>query len=171
VSLIGPVKSVAGMTKITFPERTITSQPKYGTKISVKVPTHVTGLLNFENGAVGTIITSFDVWGSKVPRIEIHGTEGSLNVPDPNTFGGPVSIRMAGESEWREMPLEFGYVENSRSIGTADMAYALKTGRPHRASGSWLITFWILCTRFRTRRSSRGTWHWQAPAPGRRRCR
>ena len=135
VHLMGPVRRVAGSTRITFPERLITSQPKYGTRIKVNVPTHVAGVMDFANGAVGTIVTSFDVWAAQVPRIEIYGTEGSLSVPDPNIFGGPVFVRRAGASDWSEVPLTHAYTENSRGIGVADMAYALRSGRPHRANG------------------------------------
>ncbi len=135
VSLMGPVRRVTGSTRITFPERIITSRPHYGEAIKVEVPTHVAGMLDFENGAVGTIITSFDVWASELPRIEIYGTEGSMSVPDPNTFGGPVKVRRAGASEWTEVPLTHGYAENSRGLGAADMAYALRSGRQHRANG------------------------------------
>lgn len=135
VNMIGPIHSILGATRITFPERTITSAPKYGTKITVDVPTHVAGILQFANGAVGTITTSFDVWASQLPPIEVYGTEGSLSVPDPNGFGGTVRVRRMGASEWKEVPLSHGYAENSRGIGVADMAYAIQSGRPHRASG------------------------------------
>jgi len=142
VSLVGSVRRVTGSTRITFPERTITSKPKYGTKIEVEVPTHVVGVLDFTNGAIGTIATSFDVWGGQLPYIEIYGALGTLSVPDPNTFGGPVHIRQAGSREWKEVPLTHGYVENSRGLGVADMAYALQSGRPHRASGK--LTYHVL---------------------------
>jgi predicted dehydrogenase len=135
VSLVGPVHRVTGSARITFPERTITSQPKKGTTIKVDVPTHVAGVMDFANGAVGTIITSFDVWHHRLPNIEIYGTEGSLGVPDPNGFGGPVLLRKAGEKEWSEVPYTHIYSEQSRGLGVADMAYALRSGRPHRASG------------------------------------
>jgi predicted dehydrogenase len=135
VALMGPVQRVTGSTRITFPERTITSQPKYGSQVQVEVPTHVTGVLDFASGAIATIVTSFDVWSAEVPRIEIYGTEGSLSVPDPNTFGGPVRVRRAGAGEWSDVPLTHGYAKNSRSIGVADMAYALQSNRPHRANG------------------------------------
>ena len=135
VSLMGPVARVTGSANITFPDRTITSQPLYGKTINVEVPTHVTGILDFQNGAVATIITSFDVWHSNLPRIEIYGSEGSLLVPDPNTFGGPVLIRRMGQDEWKEIPLSHGYYENSRGLGVADMACSLVSGRKHRASG------------------------------------
>ncbi len=142
VSLIGPVKRVTGSARITFPERTITSQPKNGTKITVDVPTHVAGVLDFENGAIGTIITSFDVWSHRMPNIEIYGTEGSLGVPDPNGFGGPVLLRRAGEKDWSEAPLSHIYNENSRGLGVADMACALSSGREARASGE--LTYHVL---------------------------
>jgi predicted dehydrogenase len=135
IHLMGPVRRVTGSARITFPERTITSQPKYGTRIKVDVPTHVAGVMDFANGAVGTIITSFDVWAAQLPRIEVYGTEGSLAVPDPNGFGGPVLVQRAGESEWSTVPLTHGYTKQSRGIGVADMAYALRSGRPHRANG------------------------------------
>jgi predicted dehydrogenase len=113
----------------------ITSQPKSGKIIQVEVPTHVAGVLDFSNGAVGTIITSFDVWKASLPRIEIYGSEASLSVPDPNTYGGPVQIFRPGQKEWEELPLQFGHDQNSRSLGVADMASAIRSGRLHRASG------------------------------------
>lgn len=135
VSLIGPVQRVTGSTRITFPERIITSEPKKGTHIQVDVPTHITGILDFANGAVGNIITSFDVWTANLPFIEIYGTEGSISVPDPNTFGGPVKVWRQSTKIWEEVPLTHGYTDNSRGIGVADMAYAIRSGRMHRANG------------------------------------
>ncbi len=135
VSLVGPIARVSGSTRISFPERTIGSEPLRGATISVDVPTHIAGTIDFANGAVGTIITSFDVWGANLPRIEIYGSEGSLSVPDPNNFGGEVRVLRAGEGEWSSVPLTHRHVEDSRGIGVAEMAVAIDEGRPHRASG------------------------------------
>ena len=134
ISLLGPVQRVTSSTRVTFPERMITSQPRAGEMIKVNTPTHIAGTLEFANGAVATLITSFDVWYHHLPNIEIYGTEGSLRVPDPNTFGGPVLLRRVGEAEWHEMPLIHDYTKDSRGIGLADMAYAMRTGTPHRAN-------------------------------------
>ena len=142
VMLMGPVRRVTGSTRITFPERRITSAPKYGEIIEVEVPTHVAGVMEFASGAIGTLTTSFDVWGSQLPHIEIYGTEGTLSVPDPNGFGGVVRLRRAGAEGWSEIPLTHGYTENSRSLGVADMAGALQKGRSHRASGE--LTYHVL---------------------------
>jgi predicted dehydrogenase len=135
VSLLGPVKRVTGTTRISFAEREIGSEPKKGQKITVETPTHVVGLLEFEAGPVATLITSFDVWKSSLPRIEIYGSEGTLIVPDPNTFGGPVVLWKAGAKEGEDVELVPIRAQNSRSLGVADMATAIRSGRAHRANG------------------------------------
>jgi predicted dehydrogenase len=135
INLIGPVERLTGSTRITYPERTITSQPRYGQKIQVNTATHVTGILDFSNGAVGTILTSFDIWGASLPYIEIYGSEGSLRVPDPNRFDGEVYLLRAGEKEWEAIPHTHS-IDVGRGIGVADMAYGIVYNRPHRASGA-----------------------------------
>jgi len=135
-NLLGPTASVAGSATITYPERLITSQPHYGDTIHVKVPTHVNGIMQFASGAMGTITTSFDVWGSGHGPVEIYGTEGSLMVPDPNGFGGGIRVKRAEHEGWSDVPHSHGYADGNRGIGVADMAYALRSGRPHRASGA-----------------------------------
>ena len=134
ISLLGPVARVSGSTRLTFPERAIGSQPKKGEKFRVEIPTHITGLLEFANGVIGTIITSFDVWGHTLPHMEIYGGQGTLFLPDPNTFGGPVGLLQARADSREEVPLIRGYAENSRGLGAADMATAIQSGRMHRAN-------------------------------------
>jgi predicted dehydrogenase len=119
---------------MTFAERIATSEGNRGRRIPVEVATHVAGTLDFKAGPVGTIITSFDIWAANLPRIEVYGTEGSLSVPDPNRFGGPVKLRRGGSSEWIDIPLVYSD-QVGRGIGVADMAYAVRHGRPQRASG------------------------------------
>jgi predicted dehydrogenase len=128
--LIGPCRRVTGSARITWPERPL-GDPQY----KVLVPSHIAGTLDHANGAVSMIMTSTDVWPTELPRLEIYGETGSLSVPDPNTFGGPVRLRKAGEREWTEIPLTHGNAQNSRGIGVAEMARAMRTSRPHRASG------------------------------------
>lgn len=136
IQLLGPIKRITGITGKALEERIITSEKKQGQVIPVDIPTHVAGLMEFEEGAIGTLIMSFDIFGgSSLPPIEIYGTKGTLQVPDPNNFSGIVKYRLMGESDWIEQPLLYGYEENTRGIAAADMAYAIQSGRPHRASG------------------------------------
>ena len=134
-TLLGPVRRVTGSARATFPEREITSQPLTGTTITVNTPTHVAGVMDFEGGAVGTLVTSFDVWSEEHSRIDVYGTEGTLSVPDPNTFGGQVRVWRSGDDSWTDVPLTHPYTTDSRGLGLADMAQALRSGRKHRASG------------------------------------
>jgi predicted dehydrogenase len=134
-SLIGPVRRVTGSARISFPERTIGSQPLKGTTIKVNTPTHIAGVLDFASGAVATLITSFDILPQRQVGLEIFGTEGSMILPDPNTFGGPVLVHRMGTDGWPEQTILHGHTQNSRGIGVADMAEALRTGRRHRAHG------------------------------------
>lgn len=136
VSMLGPIARVTGAARATFPARTITSAPRFGESIDVETPTHVSGLLEFGTGVIGTMIMSFDVWGANLPHLEIYGSEGSLSLPDPNRFDGPVRVRRAGSSDWHEMPLTHAYVANSRGLGVVDMAIALRQGDKHRAHGA-----------------------------------
>jgi predicted dehydrogenase len=142
VNLLGPVTRVSGSARISIPTRTITSQYQYGTLVNVEVPTHIAGVLDFTSGPIGTLITSFDVYSHSMPCIEIYGTEGTLKVPDPNTFGGPVFVKRFRENEWHSIPLLKNYSENSRGLGITEMAEAIEEGRPHRASAE--LTFHVL---------------------------
>ena len=134
ICLMGPVKRVSGSHGSAFQSRTIESEPRRGQTIGVEVSTHVAGVMDFESGAIGTIITSFDVWASRLPRIEVYGTEGTLSVPDPNGFGGPVHVQRGRGDEWKETPLS--HPEGGRGLGVAEMAGALRNERPSRVEGS-----------------------------------
>lgn len=134
INLLGAVQRVTGSTRISFAERIATSEARYGERLTVEVPTHVTGVLDFVSGAIATLLITFDVWHSTLPRLEIYGSAGTLLVPDPNTFGGPVRLRRMGEAEWSEVPLTHS-ADVGRGIGVADMASAMQSGRPHRANG------------------------------------
>lgn len=136
VNLLGPAKSVTAVAFKGSETRTCgpTSVPPYKS-YPVNVTTHLSGMVEFVCGAVITVITSFEVRKHGHHPIEIYGTDGTIQVPDPNTFGGPVRLFRAGYENWVDAPLSHIYTEPSRSIGVADMAYAIQKNRPHRASG------------------------------------
>lgn len=135
VTLMGPVRRVTGSTRVTFPQRTITSEPKKGKVIEVETPTHIAGIMDFASGAIGEITTSFDVWHSKMPYITIYGSEGTMLVPDPNGFGGEILVRGKASPDWESIPLTKPFAENSRGLGVRDIALAIAENRPHKASG------------------------------------
>jgi predicted dehydrogenase len=143
VSLLGPAQRVSGVARITYPERVITSQPLRGARIAVEVPTMVAGLIEFADGAVANIVTTFDICdGSSGYELTIYGSAGALRCPDPNTFGGPVLIKRRGDEDWQPGPIHHRWVENSRGIGVAEMVEAILCNRPHRANA--LMAYHVL---------------------------
>ncbi len=135
VNLLGPVQRVSAMTSRLRSTRPILSKPRRGETMTVEVQTHTAGTLEFRSGAIVQISMSFDVPAHRHLPIEIYGTKGTLVVPDPNWFGGEIEFS-AEKDKWRNVKTELPYADdNYRSIGVADMALAIRSKRPHRASG------------------------------------
>lgn len=133
VTMLGPVESVAAMSVSPHESRVApVGAPRAGEVFPVEVQTTVSTLLRHTNGAVSTLVVSFDVVASTLPRIEVYGTEGSISVPDPNTFDGEVSLGRKRTFE----PVEniAGYRGAGRGYGLSDLARAHEAGEPHRAS-------------------------------------
>jgi predicted dehydrogenase len=136
IAMLGPVRRVSGSAQQVNEEITVSNPNShaFGRTVPVEAPTNISAILDFHNGAVGSFQAAKESFGY-MPRMEIYGTEGNLTVPDPNFFSGPIKITFANGGT-KEMPLSHPYAEDSRGIGVADMAYAIQSGRKHRASGS-----------------------------------
>jgi len=139
VCLLGPVRRVTGMARVLYPERTAKRGPRAGETFQVTTDTFVAALIEFASGVQATLVTSFGISGHDLPNMQLYCTEAIVGVPDPNTFGGPVRVRSGDEnSTWREVGLQYGHTngaKNFRGLGVIEMAQALATGEPPRASG------------------------------------
>ncbi len=131
INLLGPVSRVTGSARATWTER----MENDGSMVQVHTPTHFASVMDFASGAVGTFTITSDAYDTGLPHIEIYGAKGSLRCIDPNNFGGTIYLRTADSPELVPVETVFGYNGNSRGVGVADMAAALRSGRPHRASG------------------------------------
>ncbi|SEG99889.1 Predicted dehydrogenase [Nonomuraea solani] len=138
VTMLGPVATVIGAASRTRSKRTIGSGPRQGEEIPVTVDTHVTGVLVHASGVLSTLVMSFDAAATQAPRIEVHGERGSLVVPDPNHFDGPVLLSGVGDDGWRTLPESAGYAGAGRGVGLLDFA---GPGEP-RAGGT--LAFHVL---------------------------
>ncbi|HEY5550548.1 MAG TPA: Gfo/Idh/MocA family oxidoreductase, partial [Opitutaceae bacterium] len=136
VNFFGPARAVTAVTGRAFDERPILSQPLAGQMMKVEVPTHYSATVEFASGAIATLVMSFDASpGPSLPRIALHGTAGTLEVPDPNRFDGETMHWKLREKEGRRVS-HTHTIDRGRGSGVADMAYSiLRPGRPHRASG------------------------------------
>ena len=136
VSLLGPIEAVSAVGRGLGSERLIGSGPRAGRSVTAEVPTTAVGTLAFVSGVVGGLTASFDVVGTRAPHLEVHGTDGSLSLGDPNHFDGEVRYRPLGSEAWEDVPLRLpGDV--GRGIGLADMIAGIRRDEPHRASGAF----------------------------------
>ena len=142
VTMFGPVAAVAGSATRSERARTVATGPLQGTAIDVSVDTHVSAILYHQSGISSTLTVSFEVWASRAPKIEVYGTHGTISVADPNRFSDPTEVWTVDEPEWKVAPESGGYTDTGRGVGLADMARAIETGRPHRASGE--LAFHVL---------------------------
>ncbi len=148
VNLLGPVSRVTAQVSTPSKTRPITSEPLAGQNIVVEVPTTVNGVLSFASGANVALSHSWDVWKHRRLPLELYGSEGSMLAPDPNFFGGEPQITRR-DGEWTPIDISqhpYGapnrltrtgaHVADHRIIGLLDMAAAIRSGRPHRVSGT-----------------------------------
>ncbi len=147
VNLLGPIARVMAMAGRGREERRITAEgPFKDTSFPVGTPTTLMSLLEFGSGALVTFGASWDVFRHSNSPIEVHGTQGSLRLPDPDTFGGTVSV-CEGGADWhhfesegelygaRNWPYAAPDRANYRMLGVADLVNAIETRTMPRASG------------------------------------
>ncbi len=137
INFIGPVKRVLAFSSIPQKERVISSEKNYGEKIIVETPTTIHSIMEFSNGAIITMISSWDVWVDRQPRMELYGSMGSIKVPDSNSFFGEIEI-LKKESEFEKVSawdhpfnhpneeLESGWTANYRSAGLSDLVFSIQ---------------------------------------------
>ena len=153
VNLLGPVQSVDSKTRTIYKKRIIGSGDRKGEEIEVEIPTSIISHLEFKSGALIDAFFSFDVWKHNKNHIELYGDSGSMNVPDPNMFGGQLLTCTKRGGEWESIPtdhLNLGKyniekniekiheeptVANYRGIGVAEMIDSITKGRKNRCSG------------------------------------
>lgn len=142
VSLLGPVSLVSAMAGVGTPTRRFTAPDRVADAVEVTVPTHLSASLQFASGVIATMVTSFDVWDTTLPYVEIYGDEGTIALGNPDVYDWPVRVKRRSDASWSELPpLSGGSLARSevdyrlRGIGILDLARAID-GAPHRASGA-----------------------------------
>ena len=154
VNLLGPVKNVRSRGKNFADQREYLVGPKKGKSFNVDISTSVMLDIEFANEAIVQGFISFDVQNHARNHMELYGTKGSLVVPDPNMFGGPVLLSRELGSEWQEFSVEDKYLgktniinhsgrsneapkqSNYRGVGLSEMIYSIENNIQHRCNGN-----------------------------------
>ncbi|MBS1843829.1 MAG: Gfo/Idh/MocA family oxidoreductase [Actinobacteria bacterium] len=146
INIFGPASRVAAVTKQFDQTRPRPGGTPGVDDIKIEVATHAAGTIEFESGPVVTLFTSWEMWASKLPFIEIYGTQGTVSVPYDDVWGGQPMVRRGqasdlayiptapGGGDWREAPPTHNN-EAHRAVALADQASAVRLGTPFRASG------------------------------------
>ena len=141
IHLLGPIEMVAGSSRQSGRSRGITTFDGRHIEIPVTVDTHITSLLVFASGVVGTFIASFDIWSNRLPSIEIYGSIGTISLPHPNWYDGDVHIRLHDDHDWLVLPqllpqFQLDQLEKVRGLGVVELSEAIG-GRQHRSNGAF----------------------------------
>ena len=134
VALLGPVHAVSGFASTRVGERTIEIGPRTGETFASSTPTHTTAALELTGGVTATLVASFEAPSQYVCDLRVYGSDGVLELPDPNSFGGTVRLRR-GRGGWEDVSYATRGARESRGLGLAEMVEAIVARRPHRASG------------------------------------
>jgi predicted dehydrogenase len=132
-SLLGPYAEATGFAVTPTPVRRLAVGPRAGEEFTVDVPTHVAALLRLERGALLTLTVSFEAAEQYESSLVVHGSEGTLELPDANGFEGDVRVKTA-RGDWEMVPYESRGPQETRGCGLHDLFESLQAGRPHRAS-------------------------------------
>ena len=146
VNLLGPVKNVYGQSRTVFSEREIGSGNRKGEKINVDIPTTLASQIEFNSGALIDSFFSFDVYKHNKSHIELYGTKGAINVPDPSYFGGEIKICTEKNSDWKTIKTDdmnlgrldanrIGGEKNYRGIGVSELIGSIINNKENRCSG------------------------------------
>lgn len=149
VNFFGPARRVAASAARSSDTRPRPSaNGTYDGLIEIRTPTHISGTIDFESGAIATVVVSWDVWNHNLPHMEIYGTGGSLATPNPDHFSGSPVLRRGeaqdlaldmtppGGGDWRETPLTHRD-DAYRAIGLAEFGHAIRNGREPRTGGAF----------------------------------
>ena len=133
VHAFGSASRVGAVSSRSSAIRTIGSGPRAGVEFPVQVPTHHAAVIAFEGGQSAQSTFSFQNALPRMGFVEISGTDGTIVLPDPNTFEGDSTLWRFGQDE----PGILTAVGSSygRGSGVLDLARSIRAGVPERASG------------------------------------
>ena len=134
VALLGPVRSVAGFASVKVDERTIEIGPRAGEVFRASTPTHTAAALELEGGATATLVASFEAPSQYVCDFRIYGSDGAIELPDPNAFGGVLRLRR-GRGDWEDVATSPGGRGTVAGSGWPRWSRRSRKVGPHRASG------------------------------------
>ncbi|MEN6478296.1 MAG: Gfo/Idh/MocA family oxidoreductase [Anaerolineales bacterium] len=109
--LLGPAKSVCGMSGIAIPQRKVRSGPAKGKVIDVEVDDNTLMIMDFGAATYAFLDCTYCAFGHRGPSMQIYGSEGTINF---NDYGAPSPLSVyrddwkLGLKGWTDIEFERG---------------------------------------------------------------
>ena len=154
-AMFGPARRVWAQGRVLQPDRVTLA----GVPYRIDTPDFSVALIELESGLLVRLTASFYVGRqSKQKRgsLEVHGDMGSLFLTDWHDFDKPVEFAEYGLAYELVTPVQVPYPGVDWGRAVEDMAGAIATDRPHRATGEHAAhVVEIVCAINRTMESGR----------------
>lgn len=145
VSLLGPVESLYSIVKNKAETRIncAPQSPDFGKPYSYQNESQIYALMNLHSGVTGTVSLNGDSALQDLALFYIYGSKGVLKLTCANDFGGEVTLISSSFDPEAAQPVLLPGTspirDGNRGIGPAEMADAIISQRPHRASGEMAL--------------------------------
>lgn len=127
-AILGPVQRLACFSGRTQDERITSAGPFTGTRIPVNIDDNSLLLLDFGQATFAFLDSSYCVEASLGPRLEIHGSEGTLAISGRAPATSTLQLYQSKDKEWREV--EVPPTPPVRDLGTLHLVDCLREGQP-----------------------------------------
>lgn len=143
MNLLGPVRRVSATVRAPYPTHVnqFELSPHFGETFETPNESQFYSILELENGIMGTFAINADSVFFDQTYFAIYGNKGILYLGCPDWFNGELSIyentydfAKAAHPERVKVDIPYGYNQDARGVGAADMAWAIRTGREARCS-------------------------------------
>lgn len=143
MNLLGPIRRVSATLRAPYPTHVnqFELSPHFGETFETPNESQFYSILELQNGIMGTFSVNADSVFFDQTYFAIYGNKGILYLGCPDWFNGEISIyentydfgKMT-TPERVKIDIPFGFNRDSRGVGAADMAWAIRTGREARCS-------------------------------------
>lgn len=97
--LFGPVRRVTAFSGLAVPEVVMTAHKVRGKRLKVQVDDTTPMILDFGDAIFASIDASYNMLSSRLPAMQIWGSEGALTAPQ--FMGNEIGVWHRGDAEWQ----------------------------------------------------------------------
>lgn len=129
MALLGPVTRVSAFSSRSLTQRIVMVGPDAGENFPVNSDTHFQAHLIHANGAISSMIVSFDGISADSPRFNLFGREAGLSIENAHSPHGKISLKYTDGHE-EVITADPEWQESDWAVGPISAWNACQTGQP-----------------------------------------